>query len=79
MNLYRLKVLALALALPVFLGCGGSQPAEDDTPSTPAQSEAEAVFEEDFEGGDAEDWAAAAEGEAAPEAEEGSATDSDKE
>ena len=59
MELRRIQALALILALAISIGCGGSKPAEQ-TPgegSAETQQEAEAVFEEDFEAGDAEEWA----------------------
>lgn len=78
MNLYKLRILAFAMVLPALLGCGGP-PSDQDTDSAPpaaVEQDEEAVFEEDFEAGDATEWAETEAQEAA--SSEDPATDSDK-
>jgi hypothetical protein len=79
MILYKLKILAFAMVLPTLLGCGGP-PSDQDTESAPpaaVEQDDEAVFEEDFEAGDATQWAETEASEAA--SSEDPATDPDKE
>ena len=78
MNLYKLRILAFAMVLPVLLGCGGppSDQATDSAPPAAVEQDEEAVFEEGFEAGDAAEWAETEAKEAA--SSEEPATDSDK-
>ena len=77
MKLYKLHGLALSAALIATVGCGGSKPAEETTPepAEAAQEEAAAVFEEDFEAGEATEWTESA----SAAGEEESASEPDKE
>ena len=58
MNLYNFRIVVLAMALPALTACGGTKPEKDTESPPPATNQGEeAVFEEDFEDGDAQEWA----------------------
>jgi len=81
MNLYKLRILAFAMALPGLLGCGGPKPDSNTESAPPAavEQDEEAVFEEDFEAGDAKEWAETEAAEAPSSEEPATDTDTDKE
>jgi hypothetical protein len=55
MNFYKLQATALSFVMLAASGCASPKPAEEAPPD--ASEEANPVFEEDFEAGDAEEWA----------------------
>ena len=53
--MFDIRKIAVVISLLAFAACSGPQPTTQDAPDS-ATSEAQEVFEDDFESGEAAEW-----------------------